>query len=139
MSKKAFTLIKLLVVIAIVGVLSGFVFVSMTSAINAAKDANRKADLATLEKALLIYGVNHNNAYPYSALDSYPCNLTGSTNLCTNTNLASALALTLPTDPDSSKSYTHNAVSSGSSFVIGATLSTNNNYSYNSSSLAWTE
>jgi prepilin-type N-terminal cleavage/methylation domain-containing protein len=134
---KGFTLIELLVVIAIIGILSGFVIASMTSAINAAKDARRKSDLATLGKALLIYGVNHNNSYPYSALDSYPCNLTGGTNLCTNTDLASALSLTLPADPDSSKSYTYTGIGNGANFILSGALSDGNNYQYNSISNSW--
>jgi prepilin-type N-terminal cleavage/methylation domain-containing protein len=141
MNKKAFTLIELLVVIAIVGVLSGFIFVSMTSAINSAKDAKRKADLSSIEKALLVYGANHGGAYPYSALDTYPCNLTGSTNLCTNTNLAGALSPylgVLPTDPNGT-SYTYTGVSDTSSFILRGTLSNGNGYYYSSPNLTWTE
>jgi prepilin-type N-terminal cleavage/methylation domain-containing protein len=138
---RAFTLIELLVVIAIVGVLSGFIFVSMTSAINSAKDAKRKADLSSIEKALLVYGANHGGTYPYSALDTYPCNLTGSTNLCTNTNLSSALSPylgVLPTDPNGT-SYTYTGVADASSFVLTGTLSNGNSYYYSSPNLTWTE
>jgi prepilin-type N-terminal cleavage/methylation domain-containing protein len=138
---QAFTLIELLVVIAIVGILSGFIFVSMTSAINSAKDAKRKADLSSIEKALLVYGANHGGAYPYSALDTYPCNLTGSTNLCTNTNLSSALSPylgVLPTDPNGT-SYTYTGVADASSFILSGTLSNGNSYYYSSPNLTWTE
>jgi prepilin-type N-terminal cleavage/methylation domain-containing protein len=138
---QAFTLIELLVVIAIVGVLSGFIFVSMTSAINSAKDTKRKADLSSIEKALLVYGANHGGTYPYSALDTYPCNLTGSTNLCTNTNLAGALSSylgALPTDPNGT-SYTYTGTSDASSFVLTGTLSNGNSYYYSSPNLTWTE
>jgi prepilin-type N-terminal cleavage/methylation domain-containing protein len=140
-NKKAFTLIELLVVVAIVGILSGFIFVSMTNAINAAKDAKRKADLSSIEKALLVYGVNHGGTYPYSALDTYPCNLTGSINLCTNTNLSSALSPylgVLPTDPNGT-SYTYTGVADTSSFVLTGTLSNGNSYYYSSPNLTWTE
>jgi prepilin-type N-terminal cleavage/methylation domain-containing protein len=61
---RAFTLIELLIVIAIVGILSGFVIVSMNGAINSAKDARRKADLSTISKAILEYSAQNNNAYP---------------------------------------------------------------------------
>jgi type II secretion system protein G len=138
---KGFTLIELLVVIAIVGILSGFIFVSMTSAINSAKDAKRKADLSSIEKALLVYGANHGGSYPYSALDTYPCNLTGSTNLCTNTNLSSALSPylgVLPTDPNGT-SYAYTGVADASSFVLTGTLSNGNSYYYSSPTLTWTE
>jgi prepilin-type N-terminal cleavage/methylation domain-containing protein len=138
---KAFTLIELLVVIAIVGVLSGFIFVSMSSAINSAKDAKRKADLSSIEKALLVYGANHGGTYPYSALDTYPCNLTGSTNLCTNTNLSAALSPylgVLPIDPNGT-SYTYTGVADASSFVLTGTLSNGNSYYYSSPNLTWTE
>lgn len=50
---RAFTLIELLVVIAIIGILSGFVYTMMSNGINAAKDAKRKADVDSIQKALL--------------------------------------------------------------------------------------
>jgi len=64
----AFTLIELLVAIAIVGVLSAFVFVSLSQAINTANDTKRKSDLSAIQKAILMYSVQNNQDLP--SLDS---------------------------------------------------------------------
>jgi prepilin-type N-terminal cleavage/methylation domain-containing protein len=128
---KAFTLIELLVVIAIVGILTGFIFVSMNNAVVSAKDAKRKADLANLEKALLAYSTQNNNAYP--STDSYPCTI-GTGGTCTN--LAASLSPymnTLPIGPDNDR-YTYN-YSSGN-FTLSGTLSSGP-YMYSSSTGAW--
>lgn len=54
-NKKGFTLIELLIVIAIIGILSSIVLVSLSSARQRAKDAERKADLHSIQLALESY------------------------------------------------------------------------------------
>jgi prepilin-type N-terminal cleavage/methylation domain-containing protein len=55
-ASKGFTLIELLVVIAIIGILAGMVVVNMSSAPNAAKDANVKSYMDQIKsKAALQY------------------------------------------------------------------------------------
>src|SRR5574343_955876 len=106
LSKKGFTLIELLVVIAIIGILSGMIIISMNVAINASKDAKRKSDIGTLQRSLMVYGVQNNNTYP--STDTYPCTIGGGTTPCTN--LATALLpyiASLPTDPNGGY-YTYN-------------------------------
>jgi prepilin-type N-terminal cleavage/methylation domain-containing protein len=131
-SIKAFTLIELLVVIAIIGILSGFLFVSLTGAISAANDAKRKADLAEIQKAILIYSIN-SNVFPSG--DTYPCTIGGGTQRCTSleSNLASYLT-TIPKDPSGSF-YTYN-YSSGN-YTLSSSLSNNSSYYYESSDNSW--
>ncbi|MFA5009491.1 MAG: FISUMP domain-containing protein [Candidatus Paceibacterota bacterium] len=127
---KAFTLIELLVAIAIVGILSGFVIVSLNNATNAAKDAKRKSDIGAIQRSLMVYSVQNGDTYP--STDTYPCNI-GST--CTNlaTDLQPYLP-NLPTDPNGGYyTYTY----ADGSFTIAATLSNGNTYSYTSSSGFW--
>jgi general secretion pathway protein G len=129
---KAFTLIELLVVIVIVGVLSGFLFVSLSSAINAANDAKRKADLSGIQKALLVYSTN-NNSYPSG--DTYPCTIGGGTTHCTDleSNLSPYLT-NIPTDPNGSF-YTYNY--SNDNYTLNSNLSNGSSYYYDSASTSW--
>ena len=60
-----FTLIELLVVIAIIGLLASIVLVSLNSARTKARDVRRKADLHSLELAIVLY---------YDSTGSYPNN-----------------------------------------------------------------
>lgn len=63
MNKKGFTLIELIVVIAIIGLLSTLAVVALGSARTKARDSKRLADLKQLQTALEIY-YTEQNAYP---------------------------------------------------------------------------
>lgn len=65
-NNKGFTLIELMVVIAIIGILTSIGLVSFSGARAKANDAKRRADLKTLQTALEGY-YNDNNAYPSTA------------------------------------------------------------------------
>lgn len=129
---KAFTLIELLVVIAIVGILSGFAFVSMSSAINNANDAKRKADLASIQKAIAAYAIQ--NSYP--STDTYPCTVGGGATPCTNLDSAiSQYIPNLPTDP-SGDYYTY-SYADGNYILMTDNMSNNASYYYDSSENSW--
>lgn len=68
-NKKAFTLIEMLVVIAIIGVLASIVAISIGTANSKSRDARRKSDLDSVNKALNAYSVDNFNKYPIC--DSY--------------------------------------------------------------------
>jgi len=65
-----FTLVELLVVIAVIGVLMGIAVVSLNPAglHNRAQDSRRLADLATIQSAMELYFADH-NGYPADLLD----------------------------------------------------------------------
>jgi len=118
MKSKAFTLVEILVAIVIVGILSGFVIVQMNGAINAANDAKKKANLSTIKKALIVYGVENGGSYPVE---------TGCT-IGSCTTLDSAMADILPSN--TSGTYTYE--SDGSSFSLSSLLSSGYAYTYDS-------
>jgi prepilin-type N-terminal cleavage/methylation domain-containing protein len=131
--KRAFTLIELLIVIMIVGILSGFIFVSMNSAITASKDAKRKADLSAIAKAISMYSAQNGGALPSTGTSCDVCN--GCAGACANlyTNIAPYLT-SVPTDPTGSTvyyKYTYSATLP--SFTLQSTLSTGYTYQFDSS------
>ncbi len=64
--KKAFTLIELLVVISIIGLLSTFATIALSSARKKARDTKRKNDLEQIRTAMELYFDDHNE-YPREA------------------------------------------------------------------------
>ncbi len=62
---QSFTLIELLIVIAIIGILAALIIISLNTVLPKARDATRKAELSEVQKAITTYYVN-NGAYPIS-------------------------------------------------------------------------
>lgn len=56
--KNGFTLIELLIVIAILGILAGFVLTNMQGARERARDVRRKSDLESISQALRLYFID---------------------------------------------------------------------------------
>ena len=65
-SDSGFTLIELMVVIVIIGLLATVVVINILPSQDRAMAEKTKADIATIEKALLLYRM-HNMTYPTSA------------------------------------------------------------------------
>jgi type II secretion system protein G len=61
--KRSFTIIELLVVVAVIGLLASVVLVSLKGVKGEARDARRKTDLKAIQTALEMY-YNDNNKYP---------------------------------------------------------------------------
>ncbi|MFY9484131.1 MAG: prepilin-type N-terminal cleavage/methylation domain-containing protein [Patescibacteria group bacterium] len=103
MSQRAFTLIELLIVVAIIGILASSVVVNLSLARTRARDARRKADLKSVQTALEVYAEEKGN-YP-STLGLATC-FAGATGppLCSEPgsyipNLAPDYVGSLPLDP----------------------------------------
>ena len=76
-SQKGFTLIELMVVIAIIGVLAAIAVPRFSESRKSAKDAALKADLRTVDSALLMYYANNANTYPTDLADAKAKLVTG--------------------------------------------------------------
>jgi prepilin-type N-terminal cleavage/methylation domain-containing protein len=61
---RAFTLIELLIVIAIIGILAAVILISLNSAQKSARDGKRVGDLDQVVRALELYRSDNNDAYP---------------------------------------------------------------------------
>ena len=94
LSKKAFTLVEMLIVIVIIGILAAALIPRLLSARGRANDTARKADLQQLGTALISYQVD-NSAFPATpgSVDTIKAQLT-------RWGLGS-----IPADPDKGSSY----------------------------------
>jgi len=96
-NKKGFTLVELLIVIAIIGVLSTIAFVSLNRARSKARDAKRIADVRQLQSALELF-------YNDQTEPEYP--MVTATRTIDSTVLSSTYVATLPTAPTPGDSST---------------------------------
>lgn len=69
---KGFTLVELLVVIAIIAILSVTAYVALGGQTAKARNARRQQDLATIQNAVQLYAIEHNNLVPKGLKDLMP-------------------------------------------------------------------
>ena len=105
-AKNGFTLIEILVVVAIIGLLSSIIFVSITSARQKARDAIRFADIKRLDTAIKQYILDHGEAPLFSNGSIYGTiyDFDGPGWLALNSQLAPYLS-NMPKDPCGIKCY----------------------------------
>lgn len=110
--QKGFTLIELLIVIAIIGILSGFAMVSVQGNLQKARNAQRRNDLKQIQTALQAY-YNDHGQYPVvgtwqGATAFYGNTNTTSTGLSTDwiPGLVPQYLPRLPIDPQNGKGNT---------------------------------
>jgi prepilin-type N-terminal cleavage/methylation domain-containing protein len=109
--EKGFTLIEILIVVAIIGMLSSVVLVGLGSFRSRGRDARRAADLREIQNALELYYAKFGNyPNPYSNVDVSTIGLQG----------ASIGVTKIPADPSSGQTYKYG--SNGQSYVLGAKL-----------------
>jgi len=98
-SRQGFTLVELLVVIAVIGLLSGMVVISITQAKAKSRDARRVADINTIVTALNLY---HNDYNAYPIYDGY---IEDQTNTLAIELVGAGTISGLPIDPLNSGNY----------------------------------
>ncbi|MDD5769563.1 MAG: type II secretion system protein [Candidatus Gracilibacteria bacterium] len=132
-TKKAFTLVELLVVITIIGIISTIGIINFFGYVGDANDTKRITDIQSIKISLDNYKRNHSLLYPINNSGS------GITNIMTGTeilayesqfddNLAGQVLLTkTPLDPQTKLPYLYSVSKDRTSYQITATLENKNN------------
>ena len=142
--KQSFTLIEILVVIVVVGILSSFILVGMSSFSRDARDSQRKAEMTRLRNAIWSASNMGVNGYPTtpdlgSGSRATCCLGTGDTNC---SNIESAIGGAIPKDPSfktGSKEYCYNYKSDGTTFDIYTKLEGKGSVSLSESTVSATK
>ncbi len=116
MKKKGFTMIELLVVLAIIAMLVSIALVGLRTARVKARDSRRMSDMNELFKALTLYE-NSSRTYPI-----YNGNITGSDAMSVALQNAGTISKT-PLDPLADQYYTYQSAD-GTTFTLGFCLET---------------
>ncbi len=106
--KSAFTLIELLIVIAIIGILMTIVLVSTGGARKSARDTTRKSDLNQYRASLEAVSANHEGLYMARTAATL-----ASTILCNDLLSFFGVATECPVDPTNSGIYQYYYISNG--------------------------
>ena len=114
MSKKSFTLVELMVVVAIISILAAGLLVGLGGARKKARDSRRISDLRNVQAALEVY---------YSIKKQYPDSSTITTWDDLENELSSAgVTSQLPRDPLPGQSYEYASCDSNQRYVLRAQL-----------------
>lgn len=115
-SSPGFTLVELLLVIAIIGMLVGFLSISFFGVRQRTQDAQRKSDLKLIQSALEQY---RSDADTYMPNDEYASIVCGEP--FEDTGGVNYMQVT-PCDPDSNTKYFYHTYNSGLSYVLVSCL-----------------
>ena len=107
MRNKGFTLVELLIVIAIIGVLGGIVIGSISFSRSKAQDGRRAADMREIQIALALY---------YDVNKVYPADLS---TLAANDQ---RFLPSIPKDPQTGEEYDYLVVAGNKDYCIGVTF-----------------
>ena len=125
-TRKGFTLIEILVVVAIVAILSAVIVVGLGPARRQGRDARRITDIKQIQTALELY-YNKNGQYPTGTnskmAPSDPSSATAGWGLVQSQLIGAGVGVSvLPDDPTPSQHYIYDTSSTLSRYVIGAKL-----------------
>lgn len=130
--KKGFTLIEILIVVAIIAILASVVLVGLGPTQRAGRDARRIADLRTIQNGLELY-YNKCGYYP-GPTNAAACAAWATTNFSgmSSALTGSTLGITaVPNDPSAGKTYYFGSYTNGSTYTLGAVLEDGNNAVFN--------
>lgn len=125
--QKGFTLIEMLIVVAIIGILSALILVGLSQFRLRGRDARRIADLKQVQNALEIY-YTRNSAYPTAPAGNASQKWAALTAAITGAGIG---LNQVPQDPmatvDNGVSYYYQDCNLGQNYVVAATLEDTNN------------
>lgn len=131
-TNKGFTLIELLVVIAIIGILAAIIFVAINSARVKARDARRKSDYESIQKALEMY-MTAENKYPAGEKDFFDIDFSTQGNGFIPDLVSKGYLIKTPVDPinkeDKTLFYAYMANEDGSDYDLVVWLENRNDES----------
>ena len=120
--RKGFTLIEMLIVVAIVGILASVVLIGLGPTQRSGRDARRLADLKQVQTGLELY-YQKNGSYPNTTTWTGASGLMGIL-----TGVGAGLGITnLPNDPKVGVDYKYSPNAALNSYLLGATLEDPNN------------
>lgn len=102
--QKGFTLIELMVAIAIIAILFGVMFTSFNAVRKSARDTQRQSDLRNIQSALQQYYADQ-NYYPDTPNLTTAANLTNCTGLPSSCTTSKIYLKEFPKDPSDSTNY----------------------------------
>ncbi len=134
--RKGFTLIEILIVVAIIAILASIVLVGLGPTQQSGRDARRLSDLHEVQNVLELY-YNACGFYPSGAATGGTC--PAASNLTTYADMTAAIvntpatgASSLPNDPTSGKTYYYTSFgTTATTYVLGAVFENTNNSVYN--------
>lgn len=119
---RGFTIIELLVVVAIIGLMTALGFALFSEARAKGRDAKREKDVKTLQDALSIYVTNANT---YPTTDASGLFLTG-TDAVSTALIAAGSIQAMPTDPQNTGNFRYQYASTdGFTYTLTYYLETN--------------
>lgn len=118
--QKGFTLVELLVVVAIIGLLAGIATVSVNSTRVRARDARRIADVKQMQNALELYNNANSGVYPVAV--ATVLGGVGATTISSGGGISGAVVgdaflNVVPKDPAATQNYTY--IACGTVAVVG--------------------
>jgi general secretion pathway protein G len=124
-SRKGFTLIEMLIVVAIIAILAGSVLVGLGPVQRQGRDSRRIADLRQVQNALELY-YNKCGYYPGdAAAPSCPGSWANPADWAALSTVVKTSGLgvnQVPNDPSANKNYDYQAANNGTTYVLRAQL-----------------
>ncbi len=135
MKRSGFTLIEILIVVAIIAILASVVLIGLGPTQQAGRDSRRLSDLRQVQNGLELY-FNKCGYYPGSPVGGScagtPWNQTADWATMSGALTGSNVGVSsVPNDPSSGRTYYYGTTANGTSYVVAATLEQGTNSIFN--------